>query len=161
MQTAPDGPKLVCARRGLFVGVGVEFAGRFGNEAAIWLRLLARHRSSTAPVVLRPAARSVWAAHWSGLLAIAAQRAFAATLLELPLAGECNVGGMRPSCTRSVPACAGSFPYPQAVGTALMACRWGSRWGSDLVLQVEQIAQKRPKRLVDFVVCGPRVPDRQ
>ena len=34
--------------------------------------------------------------HPSGLLAVAAQSAFAASLLELPLAGKCNVGGETP-----------------------------------------------------------------
>ena len=35
-------------------------------------------------------------ARWSGLLAVAAQRAIAASLLELPLAGECNLAGDAP-----------------------------------------------------------------
>ena len=45
---------------------------------------------------MRAAARAAWVARWSGLLAVAAQRAVAASLLELPLAGECNVAGKAP-----------------------------------------------------------------
>ena len=47
------------------------------------------------PRALRAAARAAWAARWS-LLAVAAQRAVAASLLELPLARECNVTGDAP-----------------------------------------------------------------
>ena len=65
------------------VVVGVEVAGRFGAEAATWLRLLARHRASAASAATRPAAQSAWVAR-SGLVAVAAQSAFAASLLELP-----------------------------------------------------------------------------
>ena len=82
-------PELVRARRCRLVVVGVEVGGRFSTEAATWLRSLARHRASAAPAAMQSAARS-------GLLAVAAHSAFAASLLELPLAGECNVGGEAP-----------------------------------------------------------------
>ena len=84
-------PELVRARRCRLVVVGVEVGGRFGAEAATWLRLLAGQRALEVPVPLRAAARSAWVARWSGLLALAAQRAVAASLLELPLAGGCNL----------------------------------------------------------------------
>eukprot|EP00439_Symbiodinium_sp_Y106_P044021 s6837_g5.t1 len=48
------------------------------------------------PAPLRAAACAAWVARWSGLLAVAAQRAIAASLLELPLAGECNLAGDAP-----------------------------------------------------------------
>ena len=70
--------------------------GRFGAEAANWLRLLAGQRASDVQAAMRAAARAAWVARWSGLLAVAAQRAVAASLLELPLAGECNVAGEAP-----------------------------------------------------------------
>ena len=109
-------PELLRAPRCRLVVVGVEVSGHFGNEAATWLRVLEQHKSSAVPAELRPAARSAWVARWSGLLAGAAQRAFAATLFEPPLARECNVaGGMRLNCTRSLPTCAGSSPYHPAV----------------------------------------------
>ena len=55
-----------------------------------------RARASAAPAAMQSAARSVWVARWSGLLAVAAHSAFAASLLELPLAGECNLEGEAP-----------------------------------------------------------------
>ena len=67
----------------------MEFAGRFSAEAATWLRSLASHRASACGAVHVNS-------RWSGLLAVAAQSAFAASLPELPLAGECNVGGEAP-----------------------------------------------------------------
>ena len=89
-------PACARARCCRLVVVGVEVGGRFGNEATTWLRLLAQHKASAVPAALRPAVRSAWVARWSGLLAVAAQRAFATTLLELPLAGERNVAGDAP-----------------------------------------------------------------
>ena len=89
-------PELVRARRCRLVVVGVEVGGRFGAEAATWLRLLAGQRASDVLAATRAAARAAWVARWSGLLAVAAQRAIAASLLELPLAGECNVAGEAP-----------------------------------------------------------------
>ena len=91
-------PELERARRYRLVVVGVEVGGRFGAEAATWLRLLAGQRALEvpAPCALRAAARAAWVARWSGLLAVAAQRAIAASLLELPLAGECNLAGDAP-----------------------------------------------------------------
>ena len=96
------------------------------------LCLLARHRSFTVPVVLRPAARSGWVARWSGLLAVAVQHAFAATLLEIPFAGERNVVGDAPA--RGPCRCALAAPRARTPsGTAWpLARRWGSRWGTEL-----------------------------
>ena len=82
------------ARRCRLVVVGIETGGRFGTEAVQLLRLLARHRADSVPAHLRPAAITSWVARWSGLLAVAAQRAYAATLLELPPAAELGEGPM-------------------------------------------------------------------
>ena len=38
----------------------VEVGGRFGAEAADFLRLLARHRAESTPAMLQPAARAAW-----------------------------------------------------------------------------------------------------
>ena len=56
------------------------------------LRLLKRHRAAAVPRQLRPSAITAWVTRWSGLLAVAAQRAFAASLLELPPAAELGEG---------------------------------------------------------------------
>ena len=42
------------ARRCRLVAVGVEVGGRFGAEAADFLRLLARHRARSSPAALCP-----------------------------------------------------------------------------------------------------------
>ena len=88
-------PELGRARRGRLVVVGIETGGRFGTEAVQLLRLLARHRADSVPADLRPAAITSWVARWSGLPAVAAQRAYAATLLELPPAAELGEGPRR------------------------------------------------------------------
>ena len=50
-------------------------------------RRLARHRAESVPAPSRPAAITTWVARWSGLLAVATQRALAASLLEPPAEG--------------------------------------------------------------------------
>ena len=105
-------PELVRARRCRLVVVGVETGGRFSTEAATWLCLLARHRASAAPAAMQSAARSAWVVRWSGLLAPAAHSAFAASLLELPLAGECNVGGEAPELHEVLADVSWQLPIP-------------------------------------------------
>ena len=85
-------PELGHARRCRLVVVGTEVGGRFSTEVVQFLRLLARHRAAAVPRLLRPAAITAWVARWSGLLAVAAQRAFAASLLELPPAADLGDG---------------------------------------------------------------------
>ena len=89
MHTAPNLPRTppcqTCAARHL-IGIGV--GGRFSTEAASFLRLLAQHRAAGVAAPLRAAARAGWVQRWSGMLAVAAIRACAASLLELPAAGE-------------------------------------------------------------------------
>ena len=80
-------PELASARRARLVVIGVEAGGRFGAEAASFLRL-ARHRAAGLPPPLRAAACAGWVQRWSGILAVAAMRAFAASLLELPPGGD-------------------------------------------------------------------------
>ena len=70
------------ARRSRLVVVGVEVGG-FGTETVQLLRLRARHKAATVPAS-RAAAITAWVACWSGLLAVATQRAHAASFLELP-----------------------------------------------------------------------------
>ena len=68
--------------------------GKFNTETVQFLRLLARHRADAV------AAITAWVARWSGLLAVAAQRAFTASLLELPPPTDLsNCPGL--SCTSS------------------------------------------------------------
>ena len=67
------------------------------------------HVATSGASNMQSAARSAWVARWSGLLAVAARSAFAASFPELPLAGE-TLQGKRPSRTKSSPTCAGSSP---------------------------------------------------
>ena len=53
-------PELQRARRCRLVVIGLEVGGRFGAEAATFLRLLAHHWTATVPAHLRPAARAAW-----------------------------------------------------------------------------------------------------
>ena len=90
----------------------------------------APHRSSTASAALRLAARSAWVARRSGLLAIAAQRAFAATLVELPLAGGRNLVRDAPELreprgTALMPWRCGPWPVGGVVtGDQTSSCSW-------------------------------------
>eukprot|EP00439_Symbiodinium_sp_Y106_P043344 s3708_g5.t1 len=87
-------PELESARRCRLVVVGIEVGGRFARlrhvkdaeERAVAL--------ASVPAHMQPAAVSSWVARWSGMLAVAAQRAYAATLLELPPAAELGEGPM-------------------------------------------------------------------
>ena len=92
-QTAPN---LRGARRARLVALGIEVGGRFSTEAASFLRLLARHRAASVAAPLWAAARAGWVQRWSGMLGVAAMRAHAASLLELPPAGEACVAGEAP-----------------------------------------------------------------
>ena len=90
-------PELGRARRCRLVVFGLEVGGRWAPEAATFIRLLARARAAEVPTSLRAAARAAWVVRWNGILAVAAQRAFAASLLELPPGGKCSAGGPEPA----------------------------------------------------------------
>ena len=77
-------------------GLGVEVGGRFSEEAVMFLRQLAKAKARASPEVLRPAVRAAYFHRWTALLAVAAQRAFAATLLELPVDAAEAVDGEPP-----------------------------------------------------------------
>ncbi|CAK0851576.1 unnamed protein product, partial [Prorocentrum cordatum] len=77
-------PELIGSRRCRLVVLGLEVGGRWSEEALTFVRLLARTRARSAPQRLRASARAAHLHRWTGLAAVAAQRACAATLLELP-----------------------------------------------------------------------------
>ena len=90
-------PELLRARRCRFVVFGLETGGRWSEEAATFLRLLAQARAASAPAAVRRATQAAWVHRWSGILSVAAQRAFAASLLELPPAAELGAAGDPPA----------------------------------------------------------------
>eukprot|EP00973_Karenia_brevis_P030742 4239389-Karenia_brevis.AAC.1 len=65
----------------------MEISGRWHPDALDFLSRLARCRARAAPALLRASAARAWSSRWSGLLALAAQKALAASLLHLPFFG--------------------------------------------------------------------------
>ena len=86
-------PELSAARRCKLVVVGLQVGGRLSAVP----RLLADARARAAPTRLRPATRQAGVHRRTGLLAVAAQRAYASSFLELPLVNaEQGDGDMPP-----------------------------------------------------------------
>ena len=75
-------PELLNSPRCRLVVLALEVGGRWSEEAAQSLRLLARCRAREIPPALRANVTSAWVARWSALLSFAAARAFAASLLS-------------------------------------------------------------------------------
>ena len=78
-------PELVAAQRCKLVVLGFEVGGCIDAEAVGFMRRLAALRERGAPARLRKAALQASIHRWTGMLAVAAQRAYALSLLELPL----------------------------------------------------------------------------
>ena len=89
-------PELRQSVRCKLVVLALELGGRWSTEAATFVRLLARLRSRAVPASSRGPSISAFTARWSALLSFAAARAFAASLLSLPLGGTANVDGEPP-----------------------------------------------------------------
>ena len=73
--------------RAKLVVFAVETGGRWSEQAWQFVRQLAKAKAREAPWKLRVSAELAWRARWTNLLAIAAQRAVAETLLDRPAAG--------------------------------------------------------------------------
>ena len=89
-------PELLAARRCRLVVFGVEVGGRWNGEARELLRALARAKARERPQWLRASAVQAFHKRWSGIIAVAAQRALAATLAGLPGAGLDALDGTAP-----------------------------------------------------------------
>ena len=100
------------------VVLGLEVGGRIDAEAVRFMRRLAASKARGTPARLRKAALQASVHRWTEMLALAAQRAYALSLLELPLdaADECEghgtaLGGCVGGCPGRgawLPACAGA-----------------------------------------------------
>ena len=77
--TAAEGAAWSC------LGLRLAAAGTPKPPPSSPARALARARASATPDALRPAAQAAWVLRWSGLVAVAVQRALATTFLEPPL----------------------------------------------------------------------------
>ena len=71
----------------------VETGGRWGPEPTAFVRLLAQARAASAHAAVRSALRAAYVSRWSGIIAVAAQRALASSLLELPLDTVASAAG--------------------------------------------------------------------
>ncbi|CAE7774315.1 unnamed protein product [Symbiodinium sp. CCMP2592] len=92
-------PELRQSARCKLVVLALELGGRWSTEAATFVKLLARLRAMAVPASSRGPSISAFASfasRWSAVLSFAAARAFAASLLSLPLGGTANVDGESP-----------------------------------------------------------------
>ena len=85
--------ELVASDRCRLLVMGFEVAGRWSSETVAFLHLLAQHKAESSPICLRRSAHLFYFQRWTGMLARAAQRAYAASLLEEPLARSACVNG--------------------------------------------------------------------
>ena len=76
--------------------LATEVGGRWSESSRTFVRLLARARARSVPDGLRTAAQGAYAQRWAGLLAVAAQKAFAASLLDLPASSVPHLDGSIP-----------------------------------------------------------------
>ena len=89
-------PEIMGGGRARLVVVALESAGRWSQEAATLLRLMARNKTQSLPVLLRQAARHAWISRWAAHMAAAAMRSFACSLLHLPASTTNNIDGPEP-----------------------------------------------------------------
>ena len=90
-------PELLRDRRCRLVVFGIEVGGRWSDEAATFLRLLAHTKARQAPALLRHSLTNALIHRWSAMLTHAAMHAFAASLLDQDLSGCHNLDGNTPS----------------------------------------------------------------
>ena len=81
-------PELRTAARCRLVIIALEIGGRWSDEAADFIRRAASARARGDPVSLRRAAAAAYAYRWVGIASVAAQRALASSLLELPVSED-------------------------------------------------------------------------
>merc|ERR1712137_1304943 len=77
------------------VVVGMEVGGRWSKEASKFVSMLAKARARSVPPLLRKSTQMAFYHRWTALLSVAAQRAFADTLLGWPV-DESGLDGDEP-----------------------------------------------------------------
>ena len=100
------------ARRCRLLVLASEVGGRFSEGTADFVNRLAKARARASPQLLRASVRAAYAHRWSGILAVAAQRALAATLLEFPVDDTEGIDG-EPPVLEDVLADARTFELPE------------------------------------------------
>ena len=79
------------------VVLALEVGGRWSQEAKQFVVQLARARARAVPAALRRSSELAFARRWTSILACASQRAFAMSLLELPLTSVSSFDGQAPA----------------------------------------------------------------
>ena len=74
-------PELVQTQDAELIVLACETGGRWSDRAATFIQQLAEAKARSAPKALRASATCCWQHRWTGILAVAAQASFAATLL--------------------------------------------------------------------------------
>ena len=103
-------PELLATWRCMLVVLGFEVGGRWNDDSLDFVRRLACAKARSQLDWLRASNAQAYAHRWSGLLSVAAQKAFAASLLELPLGNEVCWDGEAPACHDVVADARWSFP---------------------------------------------------
>ena len=85
-------PELLRARRCKLLVLAFEVGGRWDQEAVAFVRKLARRQAQQRPWWLHSSVTYALVYRWSALLAVTAQRSFAASLLHLPAAFTATCG---------------------------------------------------------------------
>ena len=88
--------ELLSTRRCRLVVLAMEVGGRWSTEALQFVQLLAKARARGVPRILRAATQVAFTQRWTGMLAVAAQRALARTLLEAPVSAVVGTDGDAP-----------------------------------------------------------------
>ena len=135
-------PELVAARRCQLLVLGVEVGGRIGQEALGFVRQLVNAKARGVPARLCAAARQAHIHRWTGMLAVAAQRAFAMSLLELPPATADECDGAEPPLAEVLVDARAIEPI---VPSRLPVSRGAGR---DNHLQTQKGPKKREKQII-------------
>ena len=96
LEACPDSTA-VSLQAPLSFGPQAKEGGRYGSEAAKFVRMLARSRARAAPLSLQAATTATYVSRWSALPAFAAARATAASFLGLHMPRAANIDGLAPS----------------------------------------------------------------
>jgi hypothetical protein len=88
--------ELLNSRRCRLVVVALEVGGRWSQEASQFIGLLSKAKARTAPRSMQAAVKAAFMHRWSGIIAVAAQRSLAASLLDIPMHDAAAVDGECP-----------------------------------------------------------------
>ena len=117
-------PELLRDRRCHLVVFGIEVGGRWSEEAATFLRLLAHTKARQAPALLRHSLTNALIHRWGAMLTHAAMHAFAASLLDQDLSGCHNLEGNTPSISEILAEAPTPPPLQQTPNPLLRRPAW-------------------------------------